>query len=107
MNDQRTTMRTIATKADMRAVFDRVCNGGRVRTKDERGTLNYLAQEKTPAAARSVQTRHSLSCARDLPVHPGPGSPTPALHHLVVGGDDPCAHGIPGMEVSLDFIGIA
>ena len=24
-----------------------------------------------------------------------------------MGGDDPCAHGIPGMEVSLDFIGIA
>jgi kynurenine formamidase len=24
-----------------------------------------------------------------------------------MGGDDPCAHGVPGLEVSLDFIGIA
>jgi kynurenine formamidase len=84
-----------------------VSNWGRWGADDERGTLNYLTAERTAAAARLVRTGTSVSCARNFPVHPGPENPTPALHHIVVGGDDPCAHGIPGMEVSLDFIGIA
>jgi kynurenine formamidase len=108
MNDRNASpMRTIATKAEMRALFDRVSNWGRFGTKDERGTLNYLTAKKTAAAARLVKSGQSISCARNFPVHPGPENPTPALHHIVMGGDDPCAHGIPGMEVSLDFIGIA
>jgi kynurenine formamidase len=108
MNDRQTTAkRPIASKADMRSLFERVSNWGRFGTKDERGTLNYLTAERTTAAARLVKSGKSLSCARNFPVHPGPENPTPALHHIVMGGDDPCAHGIPGMEVSLDFIGIA
>jgi kynurenine formamidase len=95
------------TKAEMKALFDRVSNAGRWGKEDERGTLNYLTPEKTAAAARLVKSGRSISCARNFPVHPGPENPTPALHHIVMGGDDPCAHGIPGMEVSLDFIGIA
>jgi len=107
MNDTGATARKIATKSEMRALFDRVSNWGRFGAKDERGTLNYLTHEKTAAAARLVKTGRPISCARNFPVQPGPENPTPALHHIVMGGDDPCAHGIPGMEVSLDFIGIA
>jgi len=107
MNDTGATARKIATKSEMRALFDRVSNWGRFGAKDERGTLNYLTHEKTAAAARLVKKGRAISCARNFPVQPGPENPTPALHHIVVGGDDPCAHGIPGMEVSLDFIGIA
>ena len=107
MNDRASTAARIATKADMRALFDRVSNWGRFGTKDERGTLNYLTAEKTATAARLVKSGRTISCARNFPVQPGPENPTPALHHIVMGGDDPCAHGIPGMEVSLDFIGIA
>ncbi len=95
------------TKAQMQAIFRQVSNWGRWGAEDERGTLNYLTPERTAAAAKLVKTGRSISCARNFPVHPGPENPTPALHHIVVGGDDPCTHGIPGMEVSLDFIGIA
>jgi kynurenine formamidase len=95
------------TKADMQAMFAQVSNWGRWGAEDERGTLNYLTPAKTAAAATLVKSGRSISCARNFPVQPGPENPTPALHHIVVGGDDPCTHGIPGMEVSLDFIGIA
>jgi kynurenine formamidase len=95
------------TKAEMQAIFKAVSNWGRWGAEDERGTLNYLTPERTAAAAALVQSGRSISCARNFPVQPGPENPTPALHHIVVGGDDPCTHGIPGMEVSLDFIGIA
>ena len=95
------------TKAEMQAIFREVSNWGRWGAEDERGTLNYLTPARTASAARLVKSGRSISCARNFPVQPGPENPTPALHHIVVGGDDPCTHGIPGMEVSLDFIGIA
>lgn len=95
------------TKSDMQALFRQVSNWGRWGAQDERGTLNYLTAERTAAAAKLVRSGKTVSCARNFPVQPGPENPTPALHHIVMGGDDPCAHGIPGMEVSLDFIGIA
>jgi len=91
----------------MRRIFDEVSNWGRWGWEDERGTLNYLTPERIAAAGRLVKTGRQVSCARDFPVAPGPENPTPALHHIVMGGDDPCAHGVPGLEVSLDFIGIA
>jgi len=91
----------------MRVMFDEVSNWGRWGWQDERGTLNYLTAEKIAAAGRLVRTGRQISCARDFPVVPGPENPTPALHHIVIGGDDPCGHGVPGLEVSLDFIGIA
>jgi len=96
-----------ATKAEMQSLFRSVSNWGRWGDNDERGTLNYLTTECAVAAAKLISTGESISCARNFPVDPGPENPTPALHHMVIGGDDPCAHGIPGMEVSLDFIGIA
>lgn len=100
-------MTRYANKADMRALFDQVSNWGRWGAKDERGTLNYLTPGKVVAGAKAIRTGESVSCARDFPVTPGPENPTPALHHIVMGGDDPCAHGVPGLECSLDFIGIA
>jgi kynurenine formamidase len=95
------------SKAQMQAIFRAVSNWGRWGAEDERGTLNYLTPARTAAAAKLVRYGRTVSCARNFPVQPGPENPTPALHHIVVGGDDPCTHGIPGMEVSLDFIGIA
>lgn len=95
------------TKKDMQTLFQQVSNWGRWGADDERGTLNYLTAERTAQAAKLVKSGKVISCARNFPVQPGPENPTPALHHIVMGGDDPCAHGIPGLEVSLDFIGIA
>ena len=100
-------MASPTAKAEMRKVFDEVSNWGRWGPNDERGTLNYLTPEHIAAAGKLVKTGKQISCARDFPVQPGPENPTPALHHIVMGGDDPCGHGVPGLEVSLDFIGIA
>jgi kynurenine formamidase len=95
------------TRAEMRKIFDSVSNWGRWGKDDERGTLNYLTPERIAAAGRLIRLGKQISCARNFPVVPGPENPTPALHHMVMGGDDPCGHGVPGLEVSLDFIGIA
>ena len=95
------------TGADMRKLFDEVSNWGRWSNDDESGTLNYLTPPKVAAAASLIKSGVRVSCARNFPVQPGPENPTPALHHIVMGGDDPCAHGVPGLECSLDFIGIA
>lgn len=100
-------MKSPTTKAEMRKVFDAVSNWGRWGKDDERGTLNYLTPARIAAAGQLIQTGKQVSCARNFPVTPGPDNPTPALHHIVMGGDDPCGHGVPGLEVSLDFIGIA
>lgn len=100
-------MSDYATKADMKRLFAEVSNWGRWGAADERGTLNYLTPARVAEGAKLVQSGEQVSCARDFPVTPGPENPTPALHHIVMGGDDPCAHGVPGLECSLDFIGIA
>jgi kynurenine formamidase len=95
------------TKAEMKRVFDQVSNWGRWGADDERGTLNYLTPAHVAAAAKLATRGRQVSCARNFPVVPGLENPTPALHHMVIGGDDPCAAGVPGLECSLDFIGIA
>ena len=97
----------VQSSADMKALFAAVSNWNRWGKADERGTLNLLTPDKIASAGRLIRSGRAVSCARNFPVQPGPENPTPALHHMVMGGDDPCAHGIPGMEVSLDFIGIA
>lgn len=95
------------TKTDMRRLFEEVSNWGKWGPKDESGTLNYLTPDRVAEGAKLVKTGQRISCARNFPVTPGPENPNPALHHIVMGGDDPCAHGVPGLECSLDFIGIA
>jgi kynurenine formamidase len=97
----------IRTKEDMKRLFGEVSNWGRWGAEDERGTLNYLTPERIASGAKLAKRGRQISCARNFPVIPGPENPTPALHHMVIGGDDPCAAGVPGLECSLDFIGIA
>jgi kynurenine formamidase len=46
-----------------------------------------------------------VSCALDLPVHPAPDNPHPALHMMIRGGDDCVIPGID-LEFTSDFVGI-
>ncbi len=94
------------TDEQIHTYFERTKNWGQWGRDDERGTLNYLTDTLRTKAAQDVRLGKAVSCARDFPVTPGPTNPTPALHHMVIGGDDPCGSGVPGMEVSTDFIGI-
>jgi len=95
------------TSSDVAALFERVKNWGRWGPEDESGTLNFLTPQIVAAAATAVRSGHTVSCARDFPVHPHPENPFPAQHHMVVAGDDPCVPGGHGLETSMDYIGIA
>jgi kynurenine formamidase len=95
------------TEKDMHALFDRVKNWGRWGKDDQAGALNYITPEKRVAAAKLIRSGRTVSCARNFPVRPAPENPWPALHHMVIAGDDPCIPGVPGLEASTDFIGIA
>jgi kynurenine formamidase len=93
--------------AELKGLFDRVCNWGRWGKDDERGALNHIGPAQVVAAARLVREGRTVSLSRDFPTRPGPENPWPAQHHMLIGGDDCCVPGVEGLEVSTDFIGIA
>ncbi|MEZ5166554.1 MAG: hypothetical protein R2695_08675 [Acidimicrobiales bacterium] len=79
----------------------------RFSADDERGALNLLTPERTRRAAGLVVDGTMISCGRDLAVRPAVDSPTPALHHMVVGGDVCQAGGPDALQASMDFVGVA
>ncbi len=95
------------TSARMDEIFEKVKNWGRWGAEDQAGALNLITPQKRAAAARLVQSGEVVSCARELPVHPSPENPTPALHMMVMAGDACDATGVPGLETAMDFVGVA
>jgi len=94
------------TPAQMRRTFEQVKNWGRWGADDELGALNLITPSKRREGAACVVAGEAVSCARELPVHPTPENPNPALHMMIQGGDD-CL--IPGLEFEsvMDFVGVA
>ena len=88
-------------------VFEEVKNWGKWGNDDERGALNYITEKKRAAAAALVRDGVQLSCALDFPVEPSPDNPHPAQHMMVVAGDACCDPRAPGLQMSMDFIGIS
>ena len=95
------------TEAQMDALFAAVCNWERWGPDDERGTLNHLGPAEAKAAAALVQEGRTVSLSRNFPTAPAPDNPWPALHHMVIAGDDCCVPAAGGLETVTDFIGIA
>ena len=95
------------TSARMDEIFEKVKNWGRWGAEDQAGALNLITPKKRAAAAKLVRTGEIVSCARELPVHPNPENPTPALHMMVMAGDACDATGVPGLETAMDFVGVA
>jgi kynurenine formamidase len=95
------------SSARMDEIFEKVKNWGRWGAEDQAGALNLITPRKRAAAARLVQSGEIVSCARELPVHPSPENPTPALHMMVMAGDACDATGVPGLETAMDFVGVA
>ena len=81
-------------------------NWGRWGDDDERGALNFIDAAKRRTAAAEIQLGETVSCARELPVHPSVENPRPALHMMTRGGDDCVIPGL-GMESTADFVGVA
>jgi len=91
----------------MDGVFEACKNWGRWGEEDERGALNYISDAKRAAAGALIRDGASVSCALDFPVDPSANNPHPAQHMMVVAGDACCDPRAPGLEMTMDFIGIA
>jgi kynurenine formamidase len=96
----------IPTKARMDEIFESVKNWGRWGDDDEAGALNLITDEVRMRSVAAVRHGRAVSCARNIPVDPAPDNPHPALHMMVVGGDD-CLVPEIGLESTADFVGLA
>ncbi len=96
----------VPSRERMEEIFEATKNWGRWGADDERGALNLITPARRLAAAACVRSGLLVSCARELPVHPAPDNPSPALHMMIQGGDD-CL--VPGFdfESTSDFVGVA
>ena len=94
------------TAQRMRSVFEKCKNWGRWGTEDEKGALNLITPAKRREGAACVVAGEAVSCARELPVQASVENPTPALHMMLVGGDD-CLLPNVGLEATMDFVGVA
>jgi len=97
-----------AVKRDwLERTFEEVKNWGRWGPDDQLGALNYLTPERRAAAARLVRDGTLVSCALDLAVEPAADNPIPAQHMMVAAGDARESVAMGGLEMSLDFFGVA
>lgn len=94
------------TRARMEEIFESVKNWGRWGAEDESGALNLISEKVRLGAAAAVRHGRAVSCALDLPVDPDVDNPHPALHMMIIGGDD-CLVPEIGLETTMDFVGIA
>jgi kynurenine formamidase len=91
----------------MREIFEQVKNWGRWGADDQRGALNYITLQARARAAALIETGESVSVALDLPVHPAPDNPHPALHMMVMAGDACTLDEFGGLQQTADFIGVS
>jgi kynurenine formamidase len=89
------------------AMYERVKNWGRWGPDDERGALNLLTAERTAAAAATVRTGRTVSCALDLATTAAPDNPRPAEHFMITAGDCRGDNPLEGFEQTTDFFGVA
>jgi len=92
--------------ARIEEIFESVKSWGRWGKDDQAGALNLITPEVRRRAAAAVRHGRVVSCSLDLPVDPDVDNPHPALHMMVVGGDD-CVFPDFGLETTSDFVGIA
>ena len=57
-------------------------NWGRWGSEDQLGTLNFITPETTAAAAATIRSGQTVSCARPLPTHPAADNVNPVVHHM-------------------------
>ena len=67
---------------DVLSLHRRLSNWGRWGADDQLGTLNFITEEITTAAAATVRLGKTVSCARPLPTQPGPDNQNPVVHHM-------------------------
>ncbi len=65
------------------AFHQRLSNWGRWGPDDQLGALNFITPEVTAAAATTVRTGRTVSCARPLNTEPAVDNPSPVAHHMI------------------------
>jgi hypothetical protein len=70
------------TAADVLAFHETLSNWGRWGDEDQLGALNLISPEVTAAAAATVRSGRSVSCARPLDTVPSADNPSPVAHHM-------------------------
>jgi kynurenine formamidase len=69
--------------ADVLAFHETLSNWGRWGDDDQLGTLNLITPEVTAAAAATVRTGRTVSCARPLDTRAAADNPNPVAHHMI------------------------
>jgi kynurenine formamidase len=69
--------------ADVLALHASLSNWGRWGDDDQLGALNLVTPEVTAAAAATVRSGRTVSCARPLNTQPAPDNPVPVAHHMI------------------------
>jgi kynurenine formamidase len=95
------------TREWLERVFEQVKNWGRWGPDDQLGALNFSTPERRAEAARLVRDGELVSLALDLAVEPAADNPVPAQHMMVAAGDARTSEHMAGLEMSLDFFGVA
>jgi kynurenine formamidase len=67
---------------DVSSLHGQLSNWGRWGDGDQLGTLNFITPVVTAAAAATVRSGRTVSCARPLPTQPGPDNLNPVVHHM-------------------------
>jgi kynurenine formamidase len=70
------------TREQVDALQRTLSNWGRWGKDDQLGALNLITPAKRAAAAASVRSGRSVSCARPLPTAPAADNPQPVQHHM-------------------------
>jgi kynurenine formamidase len=74
------------TTSQIAELLESVSNWGRWGQDDQRGTLNYITNEKRAAAARLVQSGEAVSLSLPLATRPARDNPTPVTHLMIRSG---------------------
>jgi kynurenine formamidase len=69
--------------AEVLAFHDSLSNWGRWGDDDQLGALNLITPEVTAAAAATVRSGHTVSCARTLDTVAAPDNLSPVTHHMI------------------------
>ncbi len=70
------------TAVDVLAFHETLSNWGRWGDEDQLGALNLISPEVTAAAAATVRSGRTVSCARPLDTVPSADNPSPVAHHM-------------------------
>ena len=68
---------------DVLALHQTLSNWGRWGADDQLGALNLITPEVTAAAAATVRSGRTVSCARSLDTVPAVDNPRPVAHHMI------------------------